>query len=216
MCPSGMRNTNQTMTQGLNTYSKALQVSFSTTHPRLSSWVDKACCVCSHSVKQIKSTLSGSLYQPWKGQTKSQTGPRPHPASSNTNTFLKPLFSPTGDVHSHSAQSRFPHEGNPPPQGPFNVHSNLPDDIFRLSLAKGVSMSLPSSPLLPRQSYMMPLRSSKRSPGTVCIINSCDVFLFVEVILTTIIIITITINYNWVANGNHTFHSMVCKCKTFL
>uniref|UniRef100_A0A8C7V8Z5 Tetratricopeptide repeat, ankyrin repeat and coiled-coil containing 1b n=1 Tax=Oncorhynchus mykiss TaxID=8022 RepID=A0A8C7V8Z5_ONCMY len=36
-----------------------------------------------------------------------------------------------------------------------------------LSLAKGVSMSLPSSPLLPRQSYMMPSRSSKRSPGPI-------------------------------------------------
>uniref|UniRef100_A0A8C7V1V4 Tetratricopeptide repeat, ankyrin repeat and coiled-coil containing 1b n=1 Tax=Oncorhynchus mykiss TaxID=8022 RepID=A0A8C7V1V4_ONCMY len=40
-------------------------------------------------------------------------------------------------------------------------------DVFRLSLAKGVSMSLPSSPLLPRQSYMMPSRSSKRSPGPI-------------------------------------------------
>uniref|UniRef100_A0A3B3ZSK5 Uncharacterized protein n=1 Tax=Periophthalmus magnuspinnatus TaxID=409849 RepID=A0A3B3ZSK5_9GOBI len=38
------------------------------------------------------------------------------------------------------------------------------DDIFRLGLSGG-SMSLPSSPLLPRQSYMMPLRSSKKSPG---------------------------------------------------
>uniref|UniRef100_A0A3Q1H464 Tetratricopeptide repeat, ankyrin repeat and coiled-coil containing 1 n=1 Tax=Acanthochromis polyacanthus TaxID=80966 RepID=A0A3Q1H464_9TELE len=41
------------------------------------------------------------------------------------------------------------------------------DDVFRLSLAKGVSMSLPSSPLLPRQSYMMPLRPNKRSPGPI-------------------------------------------------
>uniref|UniRef100_A0A8C2XGK5 Tetratricopeptide repeat, ankyrin repeat and coiled-coil containing 1 n=1 Tax=Cyclopterus lumpus TaxID=8103 RepID=A0A8C2XGK5_CYCLU len=40
-------------------------------------------------------------------------------------------------------------------------------DVFRLNLAKGVSMSLPSSPLLPRQSYMMPLRPSKRSPGPI-------------------------------------------------
>uniref|UniRef100_A0A4W5PF92 Tetratricopeptide repeat, ankyrin repeat and coiled-coil containing 1b n=1 Tax=Hucho hucho TaxID=62062 RepID=A0A4W5PF92_9TELE len=40
-----------------------------------------------------------------------------------------------------------------------------PEDVFRLSLAKGVSMSLPSSPMLPRQSYMMPSRSSKRSPA---------------------------------------------------
>uniref|UniRef100_A0AAQ5YAT6 Tetratricopeptide repeat, ankyrin repeat and coiled-coil containing 1b n=1 Tax=Amphiprion ocellaris TaxID=80972 RepID=A0AAQ5YAT6_AMPOC len=41
------------------------------------------------------------------------------------------------------------------------------DDVFRLSLAKGVSMSLPSSPLLPQQSYMMPLRPNKRSPGPI-------------------------------------------------
>uniref|UniRef100_A0A3P9JLG2 Tetratricopeptide repeat, ankyrin repeat and coiled-coil containing 1b n=1 Tax=Oryzias latipes TaxID=8090 RepID=A0A3P9JLG2_ORYLA len=33
-----------------------------------------------------------------------------------------------------------------------------------LGFSKGVSMSLPSSPLLPRQSHMMPLRPSKRSP----------------------------------------------------
>lgn len=70
----------------------------------------------------------------------------------------------TGDVHSHSAQRRFPHEGNPQPQGPGSSHLNVQDDVFRLSLAKGVSMSLPSSPLLPRQSYM--IRPSKRSPGT--------------------------------------------------
>ncbi|XP_039674923.1 protein TANC1 isoform X6 [Perca fluviatilis] len=70
----------------------------------------------------------------------------------------------SGDVHSHSAQRRFPPEGNPQLQGPGSGHPNVPDDVFRLSLAKGVSMSLPSSPLLPRQSYMMPLRQSKRSP----------------------------------------------------
>ncbi|XP_078117915.1 protein TANC1 isoform X8 [Sander vitreus] len=70
----------------------------------------------------------------------------------------------SGDGHSHSAQRRFPPEGNPQLQGPGSGHPNVPDDVFRLSLAKGVSMSLPSSPLLPRQSYMMPLRQSKRSP----------------------------------------------------
>uniref|UniRef100_A0A8C5AYV4 Tetratricopeptide repeat, ankyrin repeat and coiled-coil containing 1 n=1 Tax=Gadus morhua TaxID=8049 RepID=A0A8C5AYV4_GADMO len=44
----------------------------------------------------------------------------------------------------------------------------LQEDVFRMSLAKGVSMSLPSSPLLPRQTYMMPLRAaSKRSPGPI-------------------------------------------------
>uniref|UniRef100_A0A3P9LKR5 Tetratricopeptide repeat, ankyrin repeat and coiled-coil containing 1b n=1 Tax=Oryzias latipes TaxID=8090 RepID=A0A3P9LKR5_ORYLA len=36
-----------------------------------------------------------------------------------------------------------------------------------LGFSKGVSMSLPSSPLLPRQSHMMPLRPSKRSPGPI-------------------------------------------------
>uniref|UniRef100_A0A3P9BQR9 Tetratricopeptide repeat, ankyrin repeat and coiled-coil containing 1 n=1 Tax=Maylandia zebra TaxID=106582 RepID=A0A3P9BQR9_9CICH len=53
------------------------------------------------------------------------------------------------------------------PQGPGSGLPNAQDEVFRLSLAKGVSMSLPSSPLLPRQSYMMPLRSNKRSPGPV-------------------------------------------------
>ncbi|KAI3356188.1 hypothetical protein L3Q82_017446, partial [Scortum barcoo] len=72
----------------------------------------------------------------------------------------------SGDVHSNSAQRRFPPEANPQPQGPGMAgHPNVPNDVFRLSLAKGVSMSLPSSPLLPRQSYMMPLRPSKRSPA---------------------------------------------------
>lgn len=86
------------------------------------------------------------------------------------------LFSPTGDVHSHSAQSRFPPEGHPQPLGPGGGHPNVPDDVFRLSLAKGVSMSLPSSPLLPRQSYMMPLRPSKRSPGIICTFTDIKLF----------------------------------------
>ncbi|XP_035460709.2 protein TANC1 isoform X2 [Scophthalmus maximus] len=70
----------------------------------------------------------------------------------------------SGDAHSHGAQRRFPFEGSLQPQGPGSSHPNVQDDIFRLSLTKGVSMSLPSSPLLPRQSYLMPLRPSKRSP----------------------------------------------------
>uniref|UniRef100_A0AAQ4PP75 Tetratricopeptide repeat, ankyrin repeat and coiled-coil containing 1b n=1 Tax=Gasterosteus aculeatus aculeatus TaxID=481459 RepID=A0AAQ4PP75_GASAC len=70
----------------------------------------------------------------------------------------------SGDVHSHSAQRRPPAEGSPHLQGPGSGHPRVPEDVFRLSLTKGVSMSLPSSPLLPRQSYMMPLRPSKRSP----------------------------------------------------
>ncbi|XP_017279949.1 protein TANC1 isoform X5 [Kryptolebias marmoratus] len=72
----------------------------------------------------------------------------------------------SGDVHSHSAQRRIPNEGNPQYQGPGNGHPNAQDDVFRLGFSKGVSMSLPSSPLLPRQSYMMPLRP-KRSPGPI-------------------------------------------------
>uniref|UniRef100_A0A8C4V4S0 Tetratricopeptide repeat, ankyrin repeat and coiled-coil containing 1 n=1 Tax=Falco tinnunculus TaxID=100819 RepID=A0A8C4V4S0_FALTI len=41
------------------------------------------------------------------------------------------------------------------------------EDTYRMNLAKGVSMSLPSSPLLPRQSYLMQSRSNKKSPGPV-------------------------------------------------
>ncbi|XP_016071444.1 PREDICTED: protein TANC1 isoform X3 [Miniopterus natalensis] len=49
--------------------------------------------------------------------------------------------------------------------GDFSV-SSLPmaEDTYRVSLAKGVSMSLPSSPLLPRQSHSMQSRSNKKSP----------------------------------------------------
>ncbi|XP_029566861.1 protein TANC1 isoform X8 [Salmo trutta] len=71
---------------------------------------------------------------------------------------------PAGELH--IAQQRCLSGGGAPqthqPGGPHRPYS--PEDVFRLSLAKGVSMSLPSSPLLPRQSYMMPSRSSKRSP----------------------------------------------------
>ncbi|NXI51226.1 TANC1 protein, partial [Chloroceryle aenea] len=42
-----------------------------------------------------------------------------------------------------------------------------PEDTYRMNLAKGVSMSLPSSPLLPRQSYLMQSRSNKKSPGPI-------------------------------------------------
>uniref|UniRef100_A0A8C2UF87 Tetratricopeptide repeat, ankyrin repeat and coiled-coil containing 1 n=1 Tax=Coturnix japonica TaxID=93934 RepID=A0A8C2UF87_COTJA len=43
----------------------------------------------------------------------------------------------------------------------------VPGDAYRMNLAKGVSMSLPSSPLLPRQSYLMQSRSNKKSPGPI-------------------------------------------------
>ncbi|XP_078183760.1 protein TANC1 isoform X18 [Callithrix jacchus] len=44
--------------------------------------------------------------------------------------------------------------------------SSLPaaEDTYRVSLAKGVSMSLPSSPLLPRQSHLVQSRANKKSP----------------------------------------------------
>ncbi|KAK6310144.1 hypothetical protein J4Q44_G00200250 [Coregonus suidteri] len=74
---------------------------------------------------------------------------------------------PAGELY--IAQRRCPPGGGAPqthePGGLHHPYS--PEDVFRLSLAKGVSMSLPSSPLLPRQSYMMPSRSSKRSPGPI-------------------------------------------------
>uniref|UniRef100_A0A671SB67 Protein TANC1-like n=1 Tax=Sinocyclocheilus anshuiensis TaxID=1608454 RepID=A0A671SB67_9TELE len=64
-----------------------------------------------------------------------------------------------------SAQRRCPGGGMQDPAGvrPFRPA----DDGLRLGLAKGVSMSLPSSPLLPRQTYMMAARPSKKSPGPV-------------------------------------------------
>nr|XP_015214202.1 PREDICTED: protein TANC1 isoform X3 [Lepisosteus oculatus] len=72
-----------------------------------------------------------------------------------------------GEFYTHSAQrrgtgggaSQLSELGAGPPFGP--------EDVLRMSLAKGVSMSLPSSPLLPRQSYMIHPRSSKRSPGPI-------------------------------------------------
>ncbi|KAJ7345724.1 hypothetical protein JRQ81_001674 [Phrynocephalus forsythii] len=41
------------------------------------------------------------------------------------------------------------------------------EDAYRMNLTKGVSMSLPSSPLLPRHAYLMQSRASKKSPGPV-------------------------------------------------
>ncbi|XP_016309780.1 protein TANC1-like isoform X1 [Sinocyclocheilus anshuiensis] len=71
----------------------------------------------------------------------------------------------TGEPYLLSAQRRCPGGGMQDPAGvrPFRPA----DDGLRLGLAKGVSMSLPSSPLLPRQTYMMAARPSKKSPGPV-------------------------------------------------
>ncbi|XP_075385811.1 protein TANC1 isoform X2 [Tenrec ecaudatus] len=52
--------------------------------------------------------------------------------------------------------------------GDFPVSSlSVAEDTYRVSLAKGVSMSLPSSPLLPRQAHLVQSRSNKKSPGPV-------------------------------------------------
>ncbi|XP_041117969.1 protein TANC1-like isoform X5 [Polyodon spathula] len=78
--------------------------------------------------------------------------------------FGQPRQRLAGEFYPYSAQRRGTAPGagylpdfctGPPP---------VPEEVYRLSLAKGVSMSLPSSPLLPRQSYVMHSRSSKRSP----------------------------------------------------
>ncbi|XP_035392360.1 protein TANC1 isoform X1 [Electrophorus electricus] len=69
-----------------------------------------------------------------------------------------------GEPHLLSAQRKGLGSGV---QDPGTALSCPAEDGMRLSLSKGVSMSLPSSPLLPRQSYMMPTRSSKKSPGPV-------------------------------------------------
>nr|KAF6498093.1 tetratricopeptide repeat, ankyrin repeat and coiled-coil containing 1 [Rousettus aegyptiacus] len=52
--------------------------------------------------------------------------------------------------------------------GDFSMSSlSVAEDTYRVSLAKGVSMSLPSSPLLPRQSHSVQSRSNKKSPATI-------------------------------------------------
>ncbi|XP_012826465.1 protein TANC1 isoform X3 [Xenopus tropicalis] len=43
--------------------------------------------------------------------------------------------------------------------------SGIQDDPYHMGFAKGVSVSLPSSPLLPRQAYSMQQRAQKKSPG---------------------------------------------------
>ncbi|XP_067843522.1 protein TANC1 isoform X2 [Heptranchias perlo] len=47
--------------------------------------------------------------------------------------------------------------------GQFSVQ----EDIYKMNMSKGVSMSLPSSPLLPRQPFMMHAWTGKRSPGPI-------------------------------------------------
>ncbi|TTI92362.1 Protein TANC1 [Bagarius yarrelli] len=52
--------------------------------------------------------------------------------------------------------------------GPLPVQPYPTEDVQRPGLSRGVSMSLPSSPMLPaRQPYMLPLKPSTKSPGSV-------------------------------------------------
>ncbi|XP_041057733.1 protein TANC1 isoform X1 [Carcharodon carcharias] len=44
---------------------------------------------------------------------------------------------------------------------------SIQEDIYKMSMSKGVSMSLPSSPLLPRQPFTMHAWTGKRSPGPI-------------------------------------------------
>uniref|UniRef100_UPI00398F2B13 protein TANC1 isoform X2 n=2 Tax=Pristiophorus japonicus TaxID=55135 RepID=UPI00398F2B13 len=44
---------------------------------------------------------------------------------------------------------------------------SIQEDIYKMNVSKGVSMSLPSSPLLPRQPFLMHAWTGKRSPGPI-------------------------------------------------
>ncbi|XP_044158823.1 protein TANC1 isoform X9 [Bufo gargarizans] len=50
--------------------------------------------------------------------------------------------------------------------------SGIQDDFYKMGFSKGVSVSLPSSPLLPRQSYAMQQRAPKKSPEAALDKNS--------------------------------------------
>ncbi|XP_060033844.1 protein TANC1 isoform X3 [Erinaceus europaeus] len=67
-----------------------------------------------------------------------------------------------GDFDSETAPPVLP----PGHGGDFSM-SNLPmaEDTYSMNLTKGMSLSLPSSPLLPRQSHSVQSRSNKKSPG---------------------------------------------------
>lgn len=75
---------------------------------------------------------------------------------------LSCFLPPVGEPHLLGAQRRGLGSGV---QDSSTATACPPDDGLKLSLSKAVSMSLPSSPLLPRQNYMMPSRSCKKSPG---------------------------------------------------
>uniref|UniRef100_A0AAR2M046 Orc1-like AAA ATPase domain-containing protein n=1 Tax=Pygocentrus nattereri TaxID=42514 RepID=A0AAR2M046_PYGNA len=50
--------------------------------------------------------------------------------------------------------------------GPLPVQPYPTDEMLRMSLSRGISLSLPSSPMMPpRQPYMLPLRPTTKSPA---------------------------------------------------
>ncbi|XP_030637029.1 LOW QUALITY PROTEIN: protein TANC1 [Chanos chanos] len=77
-----------------------------------------------------------------------------------------------GEHRTHSAQLKVPDAGMPglpySDGAPIPVQPYPVEEVLRLGLSRGVSLSLPSSPLLPpRQPYMLPLHPSNKSPGSV-------------------------------------------------
>ncbi|KAG8559904.1 hypothetical protein GDO81_017483 [Engystomops pustulosus] len=50
---------------------------------------------------------------------------------------------------------------------PVSSSPGIQSDLYKMGFTKGVSVSLPSSPLLPRQSYAMQQRAPKKSPATI-------------------------------------------------
>ncbi|XP_028846528.1 protein TANC1 isoform X2 [Denticeps clupeoides] len=70
-----------------------------------------------------------------------------------------------GETNSHSAQWGYPGGAGHPPQDLGRGHHHSVEEALRFP--KGASMSLPSSPLLPRQNFMGPSRSCKKSPGPI-------------------------------------------------
>ncbi|KAF5895410.1 protein TANC1-like isoform X1 [Clarias magur] len=78
----------------------------------------------------------------------------------------------SGDAFSPRFQHKAPDGGLTVPgdvgSGPLPVQPYPTEDVPRMGLSRGVSVSLPSSPMLPpRQPYMLPLRPSIKSTGSV-------------------------------------------------
>ncbi|MEE6489382.1 hypothetical protein FKM82_015548 [Ascaphus truei] len=67
-----------------------------------------------------------------------------------------------------SGDESAPHVPSPSHNADFPMgNPRIQDEIYRMGFSKGVSVSLPSSPLLPRQTYSMQQRAHKKSPGPI-------------------------------------------------